>query len=224
MTWQNATLTVGSEPQQRFEGFGFSFEHDNPYGLLSEERRAEVDRLLYDELDTRIIRLWYAAGPARGAARRLQASGIIPRALAAAASPSCCSRPRRLSSATPTSTPARIAEDIRVMRDDYGIRITTTGVINEPDAEDWKLLPASDYVPLTIALRRELDARGLGDVKVDRSGVRQRRRQGAALARRGRGRPRGARLVRRARHPLLQHGGDAGVRRAGAGPTASSTG
>ncbi len=53
-----------------------------------------------------------------------------------------------------------------MMRDDYGIRITTTGVMNEPDAEDWKLLPASDYVPLTIALRRELDARGLGDVKV----------------------------------------------------------
>ena len=64
---RSATLTVGSEPQQRFEGFGFSFEQDNPYRRArAEQRKAEVDRLLYDELDTRIIRLWYAPGRPRG--------------------------------------------------------------------------------------------------------------------------------------------------------------
>ena len=165
MTWQNATLTVGSEPQQRFAGFGFSFEHDNPYGLLSEERKAEVDRLLYDELDARILRLWYAAGQPEVLRDDYQASGIIPRALANGVTELLLA-PAGDYPGDPDEFARRIAEDIRVMRDDYGIRITTTGVMNEPDAEDWKLLPASDYVPLTIALRRELDARGLGDVKV----------------------------------------------------------
>ena len=57
-----------------------------------------------------------------------------------------------------------MAEDMRVMRDDYGIRITASGVVNEPNAKDWKIVPASHYVPLAIAMRRELEARGLGDV------------------------------------------------------------
>ena len=165
MTWQEATLTVGREPQQRFEGFGFSFEHDNPYRLLSEERRAEVDRLLYDELDTRILRLWYAAGQPEVLRDDYLASGIIPHALAHGVTELLLA-PAGDYPGDPDAFARRIAEDIRVMRDEYGIRITTTGVMNEPDAEDWKRLPASDYVPLTIALRRELDARGLGDVKV----------------------------------------------------------
>jgi hypothetical protein len=38
--------------------------------------------------------------------------------------------------------------------------------MNEPDAAEWKVLPASDYVPLAIAMRRELAARGLDDVKI----------------------------------------------------------
>lgn len=162
---KSAVLTVGTTPRQRFEGFGFSFEHDNPYRLLSEERRAEVDRLLYDELDTRILRLWYAAGQPEVLRDDYLASGIIPHALAHGVTELLLA-PAGDYPGDPDAFARRIAEDIRVMRDEYGIRITTTGVMNEPDAEDWKRLPASDYVPLTIALRRELDARGLGDVKV----------------------------------------------------------
>ena len=59
-----------------------------------------------------------------------------------------------------------IAADIATMRDDYGIRITTTGVVNEPGAGERKIVPPADFVPLAIAMRRELDARGLKDVKV----------------------------------------------------------
>jgi hypothetical protein len=165
LPWRAAMLTVGTTPQQRFEGFGFSFEHDNPYGLLSEERRAEVDRLLYDELNTRIIRLWYAAGQPEVLRDDYLARGIIPHALDHGVTELLLA-PAGSYPGDPEEYARTIAEDIHVMRDDYGIRITTTGVLNEPDAEDWKLLPASDYVPLAIAMRRELAARGLDDVKI----------------------------------------------------------
>ena len=41
LTWQSVELTVGSARQQRFAGFGFSFEQDNPYPQLSETQKAE---------------------------------------------------------------------------------------------------------------------------------------------------------------------------------------
>ena len=95
------------------------------------------------------------------------------------------------------------------MRDDYGIRITTTGVVNEPDAEDWKIVPASDYRAArdrdAARARRARPGRRQGD----RPGVRRAPTTTRELVRRDRGRSRGARLVRRARHPLLQHGGHA---------------
>jgi Glycosyl hydrolase catalytic core len=165
LPWRAATLSVGTTPQQRFEGFGFSFEHDNPYGLLSEERKAEVDRLLYDDLDTRIVRLWYAAGQPEVLRDDYLARGIIPHALAHGVTELLLA-PAGSYPGDPDQYARSIAEDIKVMRDNYGIRITTTGVMNEPDAEDWKVIPTSDYVPLTIAMRRELDARGLEDVKI----------------------------------------------------------
>jgi hypothetical protein len=165
LPWRAATLTVGTAPQQRFEGFGFSLEEDNPYGLLGEERKAMVDRLLYDELNTRIVRLWYAAGEPEVLRDVYLATGIIPHALDHGVTELLLA-PAGSYPGDPEEYARAIAEDIRVMREEYGIRITTTGVMNEPDAEYWKILPATDYVPLAIALRRELDARGLGDVKI----------------------------------------------------------
>jgi Glycosyl hydrolase catalytic core len=165
LPWRAATLTAGSAPQQRFEGFGFSFEHNSPYGLLSEERRAEVDRLLYDELNTRIVRLWYAPEELEVLRDDYMARGIIPHALENGITELLLG-PAGSYPGDPDEYARTIAEDIRVMRDDYGIRITTTGVMNEPDAHEWKIIPTSDYVPLAIAMRRELDARGLDDVKI----------------------------------------------------------
>ena len=159
---QSAVLTVGTTPRQRFEGFGFSFEEGNPYPDLSAERRAEVNRLLYDELNTRIIRLWYPPGRPHEVRDRFQTTGIIPNALEHGVTELLLGPGHYIGD--PEEHARTMAEDIRVMREDHGIRITASGVVNEPDAQDWKIVPASHYLPLMIAMRRELEARGLGDV------------------------------------------------------------
>jgi hypothetical protein len=159
---QRAVLTVGTTPRQRFEGFGFSFEQGNPYADLSAERRAEANRLLYDELDTRIIRLWYAPGRPYEVRDHFLATGIIPNALEHGVTELLLGPGHYIGD--PDEHARTMAEDMRVMRDEYGIRITASGVVNEPDAKEWKIVPASHYVPLAIAMRRELEGRGLGEV------------------------------------------------------------
>jgi hypothetical protein len=162
LPWQAVTLTVGREPQQHFAGFGFSFELQNPYSQLSEERKAEVDQLLFKDLNARIVRLWYTTGDPTPLRDFYLKSGIIPHALANGVTELLLAPGSYLGS--PEEQARAIASDIATMRDDYGIRITTTGVLNEPD-DNQKHLRVSDYVPLTIGMRRELDARGLQNVK-----------------------------------------------------------
>ncbi len=159
-----ATLTVGTEPRQTFAGFGFSIEQDNPYIELSDRRKAQVDKLLFDDLNTRILRLWYGTGDPKPLRDYYQASGIIDDALRHRVTELLLGPWTYLGD--PDRQAKTIAEDIATMRDDYGIRITTTGVVNEPGAGNRKVLPPQDFVPLAIAMRRELDARGLQDVKV----------------------------------------------------------
>jgi hypothetical protein len=159
-----ATLTVGTEPQQTFAGFGFSIEQDNPYIDLSDRRKAEVDKLLFDDLNTRILRLWYGPGDPQPLRDYYQASGIISDALRHGGTELLLGPWTYLGD--PDRQARTIAGDIATMRNDYGIRITTTGMVNEPGAGERKVLPPQDFVPLAKAMRHELDARGLQDVKV----------------------------------------------------------
>ena len=159
---QSALLTVGEAPRQRFEGFGFSFEQGSPYPDLAAGLQAEVDRLLYDELDTRIIRLWYAPGRPDEIRDHFLTTEIIPHALDHGVTELLLGPGHYIGD--PDEHARTMAEDMVVMRDDYGVRITASGVVNEPDAQDWKIVPASHYRPLMIAMRRELEARGLGAV------------------------------------------------------------
>jgi hypothetical protein len=159
---QSATLTVGEAPRQRFAGFGFSVPSNSYDAELSAAHRAEVDRLLFDELDTRIIRLWYAPGRPWEVREHFQETGVIDHALAHGVTELLLGPGHYIGD--PEEHARTMAEDIRVMRDDYGIRITASGVVNEPDAQDWKIVPPDHYLPLQIAMRRELDARGLEHV------------------------------------------------------------
>ena len=158
----SATLTVGEAPQQRFAGFGFSIPQNGYDAQLSEAIRAEVDRLLFDELDTRIIRLWYAPGRPWEVKEHFQDTGVIDHALAHGVTELLLGPGHYIGD--PDEHARTMAEDMRVMRDDYGIRITASGVVNEPDAQDWKIVPQDHWVPLQIAMRRELDLRDLDDV------------------------------------------------------------
>ena len=159
-----ATLTVGTQPQQTFAGFGFSIEQDNPYIDLSDRRKAQVDKLLFDNLNTRILRVWYGPGDPQPLRDYYQASGIIGDARRHGVTELLLGPWTYLGD--PDRQARTIADDIATMRDDYGIRITTTGMVNEPGAGERKVLPPEDFVPLALAMRRELDARGLQDVKV----------------------------------------------------------
>lgn len=165
LTWHAAELTVGTEPQQRFAGFGFSITQDSPYGKLGEEDRAAVDRLLFPELNARILRLWYGPGDTEAVNEAYQANGLIDDALAGGVTELLLGPWSYLGD---SEEHARvIAQDIRNLRDRYGIEITATGVINEPEGPgERKYLPESHYVPLAIGMRRELDAADLGDVTV----------------------------------------------------------
>jgi hypothetical protein len=161
---KSATLTVGTEPQQTFAGFGFSSERDNPYIDLSERNKAEVDKLLFDDLNTRILRLWYGPGNPELIRDAYQASGIIDHALQHGVTELLLAPWTYLGD--PDRQARTIADDIVTMRDQYGVRITTTGMVNEPGAGERTPLPPEDFVPLALAMRRELDAHGLQNVKV----------------------------------------------------------
>ncbi len=137
LPWQSVTLTVGREPRQRFAGFGFSFEPDNPDSQLSEERKAKVDQLLFKDLNTRIVRLWYATGDPTLLRDFYLKSGIIPQRARQRGHRAAARRQTYLGS--PEEQARAIASDIATMRDAYGIRITTTGVLNEPDDDRKRL-------------------------------------------------------------------------------------
>lgn len=159
-----AELTVGTEPRQTFQGFGFSFEKNNPYGDLGDGDRAVVDELLYESLNTRIARFWYNPGEPERLRDDYLARGIIPGAIANGVTELLLAPGTYLGD--PDEHARTLAEDIATMRDEYGIGITATGVINEPSSKDFKILPPEHFVPLAIAMRRELEARGLSHVTI----------------------------------------------------------
>lgn len=160
-----AELTVARTPQQVFEGFGFSFEQGaNPYPTLSAEQKEQVDQLLFRDLHTRIVRLWYGPGDPEPIRDYYVEGGIVPSALENGVTELLLA-PWSYAG-DPDAHARTIAEDIATMRDEYGVPITATGVLNEPGTNERKRLPAEHYVPLAVAMRRELSARGLDDVTI----------------------------------------------------------
>lgn len=164
MPWRSANLVVGTEPRQTFAGLGVSEAHFSPYPDLGAADRAEVDRLLFDELDMRIFRIWYAPGRPEEVRDIYQANGMIDSALAGGVTELLLGPGHY--DGDPDNHARLMAADVQIMREEWGIPITATGVVNEPDAEDWKIVPPEDYVPLALAMRRELEAVGHGDVTI----------------------------------------------------------
>jgi hypothetical protein len=159
-----ATLTVGSEPRQTFKGFGFSFEQKTPYSELSDEHRALVDQLLFRDLNTRVVRLWYGPGEPEPLRDDFLAGGVIQAALRNGVEELVLAPWSYRGD--PEAHARQIAEDIQTIREEYSIPITATGLINEPSSKQWKILPPEHFVPLQVAIRHELGRRGLGDVTI----------------------------------------------------------
>lgn len=59
---ESVTPTIGSQPQQTFRAFRWTVSPDaNPYmlGLVTKNIRDEFARVIFEDLNTKIVRLWY---------------------------------------------------------------------------------------------------------------------------------------------------------------------
>lgn len=177
------TLTVGPEPQQTFEAFGFSITIDeNPWlrGQVPAELRDEFARQTYRELNAKVVRFWFgphedvdAPGASglnsfydgfvrTGVTEEARRHGVETLLLAPwGFSPSV----RSDGALSDISGYAEIlAGNIEHMREHWGVVIDATGVMNEPGAGDRDTIRPSDYALLMREVRGALDRRGLSNV------------------------------------------------------------
>jgi hypothetical protein len=159
------TLTIGNAPQQTFRAFGFSFTHDDPYLTLSPDQRMEANRLLFEELGTRVVRLWHEPGnPERTKSTYLD-GGVVEGALASGVEDLLLA-PEGYTPGDPEVYAETLANDIAALRLTYGVPITVSGTQNEPGSGQRATIPDADMAPLYRALRAKLDAKGLAAVRL----------------------------------------------------------
>ena len=184
------TITVGALGRQTFRGLGTSLGNwGGDYGKLTAAERDRLAGLAWGGLRMRTLRLWinldeYAPTPeARHTAdfrRRYVDSGIVadfrrlggvelllaPDAMPAWLKEKRPGGPQDFALRADAVAPyARlIAEFIAQVRAETGVALTATGLQNEPN--DLDRIDAHQMPALVVALRRELDARGLAAVGI----------------------------------------------------------
>jgi hypothetical protein len=165
----DVTLKVGAEPRQKLLGFGCSLV-DLGKAKIPEKERAEMfDRVIRD-LGMTVVRLWIPSGADRtveqmkvefysryvdsGAVADLQQRGVTTLLLAPARGEKPPAEPM-------TEYARKLAIFIDEVRKERGVKLSVTGIANEP----------AGFTPEQLAeavrvLRAELDARGLADVGI----------------------------------------------------------
>ncbi len=165
---KDAVILVHPGAMQTWQGFGGSaYPHERWYDF-PEDKRSEMVKLAYGDLEFRFIRLW--------AGLETNADSIVKnydqyvkdvkkvrpdiRLLLAP-----CANVESEHMSYPLADYAKhYATMIKELKDNHDMNITTTGIMNEPNAFG-RLLP--NEVPLLVKLfRQEMDARGLEDVKI----------------------------------------------------------
>lgn len=190
----NITISVGSEPQQKFAGFGASLGNwGYTYQKLSPADRATLSRSLWRDLKFKTLRLWFNMdqyAPTAGAHDMSQFmgcyvdSGIIADArkngvttllLAPEHLPPHMKekRPTENGNTVPALKDSEvdnyatlIAEFVLEFKKKTGITLNATGIQNEPNDANWELITRPQIVRIVKTLRRELDARGLRSVQI----------------------------------------------------------
>jgi hypothetical protein len=159
----NMTVTAQAGERQTFEAFGFGLNGTDILRLPSEENKEILHKMLFDDLDAKILRLWFrdrnwvpedkfmvdyvpgviSTARQHGVEHLLMGVGFADK--------------------TPDiSKFTRVAAFIKKLKDDYGITINTTGTQNEPGGE-WS---SADLAQAINQYRADLDARGLTDVGI----------------------------------------------------------
>jgi hypothetical protein len=159
------TITVQDAPRQTFQGIGVGL---NGAILNNHASAAEVQQLIFDDLNTRFLRLWHrpANDGSVSADQRFLADYVSSGVIAAARSRGVTTllmQHTELFAAPLAAKFADYAEFIRVLRDTHGVVIDAVGLQNEPGPSGWT--PAAT-VSAVHAYRAELDARGLQSVKI----------------------------------------------------------
>jgi hypothetical protein len=165
----SVTLTVASQPAQTLDGFGCSLV-DLSGTKIPQSARAEMFDRVFGDLRMNVLRLWAEAGDDGTAAqmrsdfyRSYVDSGVIADAQKRGVTNLLLAPARGESPPTePMSDYARkLAEFIQGVKTERGIRISVTGIANEPAG-----FKPEQMAEAIRALRRELDVRHLQDVQI----------------------------------------------------------
>ena len=189
------TVTVLDTPRQMFRGLGTSILPNANYAKLTDAQRREMGKRIWKDMNLRVARLWFdvaefAPTADKRNAKPFRRGYVTSKRIKTALDNGCeqlllapCGqfpawlrgpKPRkaggqRRAAPWPLVAPGKekdyarlLADFIKLLRDRDGVRITATGIYNEPSPEwgwDW-------MVKVVKALRAELDARGLKDVRI----------------------------------------------------------
>jgi O-glycosyl hydrolase len=184
-------ITVRPEPRQTFGGFGASMVENPRYkDLVSAEHRELLARLLWKDLNLKVMRLWFDPGayePAYGRydpsrfVKAYVSSGRIAEARANGVevlllAPSC-HLPARLAggkslveekketflkAGMEREYAALLATFLKQLKDETGVVLDATGIVNEPPPQ----FGPAQMAGVVRCLREELDERGLRAVKI----------------------------------------------------------
>jgi hypothetical protein len=165
----SVTLTVTNQPAQTLDGFGCSLV-DLSESKMPDSARAEMFDRVFGDLRMNVLRLWAEAGDDRTAAQMLSDfyrsyvdSGVIADAQKRGVT-TLLLAPARGESALTEPIPdyaRKLADFIQGLKTERGIRISVTGIANEPGGFN-----PSQVAEAVRVLRQELDGRGLRDVQI----------------------------------------------------------
>ncbi|HEX8465661.1 MAG TPA: hypothetical protein VF627_13670 [Abditibacterium sp.] len=177
------SITVAAGARQTFAGFGASMGNwGDEYGSLPPAQRGELAKQFWGGLGFKILRLWFNVddySPTRGERdlslfrKQYLTSGLIKDARANGVT-TLLFAPDHIPPYMRTSNSVKgpfndeeienfvslIATAMAQLRDEDGLSIDATGILNEPD------MTAEQLVRAVKRLRVELDARGLKSVKI----------------------------------------------------------
>jgi hypothetical protein len=160
---EQVTLTVYPNARQTFGGLGVSdMNYFMSYGKLSSTQQQALARALYHDLHLKVLRLWLADNPSSDVMYQDFVRHFVDSHLLKNARQNGVTELLLAPSGDPTTRAyaARYAEVMRRLRDEKGVRITTTGIANEPN------LTAQQSAYAVKFFREELDKRGLTRVKI----------------------------------------------------------
>ncbi|MGB3652520.1 MAG: hypothetical protein WBA41_15055 [Rivularia sp. (in: cyanobacteria)] len=180
------TITVKQDPRQTFSGLGVSqtLGSGYKYSELTQSQKDLLSKLVWKDAKFKILRLWfnpnkYAPVPGKqDSSQFVQSfikSGLISDALARGCTTLLLAPNRIPEYMGPKKGyiydreikkyAALLANFILQIKQEYGVEIHATGVLNEPNDKPIKL-SKSQWPTMIKILRRELNNRGLKNVKI----------------------------------------------------------